>query len=67
MLNWIIDVALQNRVVVLPPGIERPSLGSVATGLGEVYHDIVSLKGRGARKRQRHCLRSALATQKEGT
>ena len=35
--------------VVLPPGIERPSLGPVATGLGEVYHYIVSLKGRGAR------------------
>ncbi len=31
--------------VVLPPGIERPSLGPVATGLGEVYHYIVSLKG----------------------
>ena len=33
--------------VVLPQGIERPSLGPVATGLGEVYHYIVSLKGRG--------------------
>ena len=31
--------------VVLPPGIERPSLGPVATGLGEVYHYIVTLKG----------------------
>jgi cobalt-zinc-cadmium resistance protein CzcA len=31
--------------VVLPPGIERPSLGPVATGLGEVFHYIVSLKG----------------------
>ena len=35
--------------VVLPAGIERPSLGPVATGLGEVYHYIVSLKGRGTR------------------
>ncbi|MBC7821844.1 MAG: efflux RND transporter permease subunit, partial [Planctomycetaceae bacterium] len=31
--------------MVLPPGIERPSLGPVATGLGEVYHYIVTLKG----------------------
>ncbi len=31
--------------VVLSPGIERPSLGPVATGLGEVYHYIVTLKG----------------------
>ena len=31
--------------VVLPPGIERPSLGPVATGLGEVYHYVVTLKG----------------------
>ena len=31
--------------VVLPPGIQRPSLGPVATGLGEVYHYIVTLKG----------------------
>ncbi len=31
--------------VVLPSGIERPSLGPVATGLGEVYHYIVTLKG----------------------
>jgi cobalt-zinc-cadmium resistance protein CzcA len=31
--------------VVLPEGIERPVLGPVATGLGEVFHYIVSLKG----------------------
>lgn len=31
--------------VVLPDGIERPVLGPVATGLGEVFHYIVTLKG----------------------
>ena len=28
--------------VVLPPGIERPKLGPVSTGLGEVFHYVVS-------------------------
>lgn len=32
-----------NRVEV-PPGIERPSLGPVATGLGEVFHYLVKSK-----------------------
>ncbi|MBM3998571.1 MAG: efflux RND transporter permease subunit [Planctomycetes bacterium] len=31
--------------VVLPHGIERPTLGPVSTGLGEVFHYIVSLRG----------------------
>ena len=30
--------------VVLPPGIERPSLGPISTGLGEVFHYTLSLK-----------------------
>jgi cobalt-zinc-cadmium resistance protein CzcA len=29
----------------LPPGIERPRLGPVATGLGEVFHYVVTLRG----------------------
>jgi cobalt-zinc-cadmium resistance protein CzcA len=31
--------------VELPPGIERPKLGPVSTGLGEVFHYLVTLKG----------------------
>src|SRR5437016_11357329 len=31
--------------VELPTGMERPKLGPVATGLGEVFHYIVTLKG----------------------
>jgi cobalt-zinc-cadmium resistance protein CzcA len=31
--------------VQLPPGIEKPTLGPVATGLGEVYHYFVTSKG----------------------
>lgn len=31
--------------VELPPGIERPKLGPVSTGLGEVFHYVVTLKG----------------------
>jgi cobalt-zinc-cadmium resistance protein CzcA len=31
--------------VELPPGIARPALGPVATGLGEVFHYVVSSKG----------------------
>ena len=31
--------------VVLPQGIERPTLGPVSTGLGEVFHYVVSLRG----------------------
>jgi cobalt-zinc-cadmium resistance protein CzcA len=33
------------NAVELPPGIERPRLGPVATGLGEVYHYILTYKG----------------------
>ncbi|OWK35116.1 efflux RND transporter permease subunit [Fimbriiglobus ruber] len=31
--------------VALPAGIDRPKLGPVTTGLGEVFHYVVSLKG----------------------
>jgi cobalt-zinc-cadmium resistance protein CzcA len=31
--------------VELPPGIERPRLGPVATGLGEVFHYVVTYEG----------------------
>src|SRR5262249_49321794 len=31
--------------VELPPGIARPTLGPVATGLGEIFHYIVASKG----------------------
>ncbi|MHB1425289.1 MAG: efflux RND transporter permease subunit [Gemmataceae bacterium] len=31
--------------VELPAGIERPKMGPVATGLGEVFHYVVTLKG----------------------
>jgi len=31
--------------VELPPGIQRPKLGPVATGLGEVFHYTLTLKG----------------------
>src|SRR5438552_5470486 len=31
--------------VELPTGMERPKLGPVATGLGEVFHYVVTLKG----------------------
>jgi cobalt-zinc-cadmium resistance protein CzcA len=31
--------------VELPPGIARPTLGPVATGLGEVFHYVVTSKG----------------------
>jgi cobalt-zinc-cadmium resistance protein CzcA len=32
--------------VELPPGIDRPQMGPIATGLGEIYHYVVSGKGR---------------------
>jgi cobalt-zinc-cadmium resistance protein CzcA len=31
--------------VELPPGIERPTMGPVSTGLGEVFHYVLSYKG----------------------
>src|SRR5438132_9672907 len=31
--------------VALPPGIARPTLGPVATGLGEVFHYVLTSKG----------------------
>lgn len=33
------------QTVELPAGIERPSMGPVATGLGEIYHYIVTAPG----------------------
>lgn len=33
------------NTVSLPVGIERPKLGPVSTGLGEVFHYVVSVKG----------------------
>jgi cobalt-zinc-cadmium resistance protein CzcA len=38
------------NAVELPPGIERPKLGPVATGLGEVFHYVVRIKGWDASK-----------------
>jgi heavy metal efflux system protein len=47
------DIYLARQVVMerlqtveLPPGIERPQLGPVATGLGEVFHYVVTGKGK---------------------
>ncbi|WP_437573708.1 efflux RND transporter permease subunit [Sorangium sp. So ce887] len=34
------------QTVTLPKGIERPELGPVATGLGEVFHYVVTGKGK---------------------
>ncbi|WP_437339293.1 efflux RND transporter permease subunit [Sorangium sp. So ce394] len=34
------------QTVTLSPGIERPELGPVATGLGEVFHYVVTGKGK---------------------
>jgi len=34
------------QAVELPPGIERPTLGPVATGLGEVFHYVVTGDGK---------------------
>jgi len=31
--------------VELPPGIERPTMGPIATGLGEIYHYVVTAPG----------------------
>lgn len=46
------DIYLARQVVMerlqsvaLPPGIERPELGPVATGLGEVFHYLVTGEG----------------------
>ena len=45
------DIYLSRQVVMervqaveLPPGIEKPQLGPVATGLGEVFHYLVTAK-----------------------
>ncbi len=45
---------LQN--VRLPAGIERPQLGPVATGLGEVFHYVVRHKKKCAPEREAACL-----------
>ena len=39
-------VAERLQGVALPPGIERPALGPVATGLGEVFHYTVEGEGK---------------------
>ena len=39
-------VAERLQGVELPPGMDRPEMGPVATGLGEIYHYVVSGKGR---------------------
>ncbi|MBI4953042.1 MAG: efflux RND transporter permease subunit [Myxococcales bacterium] len=41
---WLARQVVNERLqtVPLPPGIERPELGPVATGLGEVFHYIVT-------------------------
>jgi heavy metal efflux system protein len=40
---WLARQVVSERVaeVELPPGIERPKLGPVATGLGEIFHYVV--------------------------
>ncbi len=47
------DIYLSRQVVMerlqgvtLPPGIEKPQLGPVATGLGEVFHYLIRAKGK---------------------
>jgi cobalt-zinc-cadmium resistance protein CzcA len=39
-------VAERLQGVELPPGIDRPEMGPVATGLGEIYHYVVSSRTR---------------------
>jgi len=39
-------VAERLQSVEVPPGVERPSLGPVATGLGEIFHYIVAGEGK---------------------
>ncbi len=45
---WFARQQVAERVgrVELPPGLERPSLGPVATGLGEVFHYLVKSETR---------------------
>jgi cobalt-zinc-cadmium resistance protein CzcA len=45
---WFARQQVAERIgrVETPPGVERPSLGPVATGLGEVFHYLVKSKGR---------------------
>ncbi|MFN8547547.1 MAG: efflux RND transporter permease subunit [Candidatus Eisenbacteria bacterium] len=45
---WLARQVVSERLatVALPPGIERPRLGPVATGLGEVFHYLVQGKGK---------------------
>jgi heavy metal efflux system protein len=40
LARQVVSERLQS--VVLPPGIERPELGPVATGLGEVFHYVLT-------------------------
>jgi cobalt-zinc-cadmium resistance protein CzcA len=43
---WLVRQMVAERLngVDVPPGIERPTLGPVATGLGEVFHYLVESK-----------------------
>ncbi|MCM2334182.1 MAG: CusA/CzcA family heavy metal efflux RND transporter [Anaeromyxobacteraceae bacterium] len=45
---WFARQQVAERIgrVELPPGLERPSLGPVATGLGEVFHYLVKSRTR---------------------
>jgi cobalt-zinc-cadmium resistance protein CzcA len=45
---WFVRQVVAERLnsVEVPPGIERPTLGPVATGLGEVFHYLVKSKTR---------------------
>jgi cobalt-zinc-cadmium resistance protein CzcA len=45
---WFVRQVVAERLngVEVPPGIERPTLGPVATGLGEVFHYLVESKTR---------------------
>src|SRR5512145_2532230 len=45
---WFARQQISERVgrVEVPPGVERPSLGPVATGLGEVFHYLVKSETR---------------------
>src|SRR5262249_30894425 len=40
--------------VTLPPGVEKPRLGPISTGLGEVFHYTLTLRGVDFSKLSRH-------------
>ncbi|RYZ06261.1 MAG: efflux RND transporter permease subunit [Myxococcales bacterium] len=53
---WLARQVVSERLpsVTLPPNIERPQLGPVATGLGEVFHYLVTGEGSLAELRTAH-------------